>query len=30
VNLQLRWGKVDSAALGTGHADVWEPVLSGQ
>ena len=23
VNMQLRWGKVDSAALGTGHSDVW-------
>src|SRR5581483_6444576 len=24
VNLQLRWAKVDSAALGTGHQDSWE------
>jgi flagellar hook protein FlgE len=23
VNMQLRWGKVDSASLGTGHADTW-------
>ncbi|HZF73781.1 MAG TPA: flagellar hook-basal body complex protein [Gemmatimonadaceae bacterium] len=23
VNLQLRWGKVDSASLGAGHADNW-------
>ena len=23
VNMQLRWGKVDSATLGTGHADTW-------
>jgi flagellar hook protein FlgE len=23
VNLQLRWAKVDSATLGTGHSDVW-------
>ena len=23
VNMQLRWGKVDSAALGTGHSDIW-------
>ncbi|MGB9367928.1 MAG: flagellar hook-basal body complex protein [Xanthobacteraceae bacterium] len=23
VNMQLRWGKVDSASLGTGHSDVW-------
>ena len=23
VNLQLRWAKVDSASLGTGHSDVW-------
>jgi len=23
VNIQLRWGKVDSATLGTGHADTW-------
>src|ERR1043165_4589245 len=23
VNLQLRWGKVDSAALGAGHSDTW-------
>jgi flagellar hook protein FlgE len=23
VNLQLRWAKVDSAALGAGHQDVW-------
>jgi flagellar hook protein FlgE len=23
VNLQLRWAKVDSASLGTGHQDVW-------
>jgi flagellar hook protein FlgE len=24
VNLQLRWAKVDSASLGTGHQDSWE------
>jgi flagellar hook protein FlgE len=24
VNLQLRWAKVDSATLGTGHQDSWE------
>jgi len=24
VNLQLRWAKVDSAALGSGHQDSWE------
>ncbi|MGV7211941.1 flagellar hook-basal body complex protein [Bradyrhizobium sp. UFLA05-112] len=23
VNLQLRWGKVDSASLGAGHTDTW-------
>ncbi|MGC2775716.1 MAG: flagellar hook-basal body complex protein [Bradyrhizobium sp.] len=23
VNVQLRWGKTDSATLGTGHKDVW-------
>jgi flagellar hook protein FlgE len=23
VNLQMRWGKVDSSTLGTGHSDVW-------
>jgi flagellar hook protein FlgE len=23
VNIQLRWGKVDSSTLGTGHSDVW-------
>ena len=23
VNMQLRWGKVDSAALGAGHSDTW-------
>jgi flagellar hook protein FlgE len=23
VNVQLRWGKVDSSTLGTGHSDVW-------
>jgi flagellar hook protein FlgE len=23
VNLQLRWGKMDSASQGTGHADTW-------
>lgn len=23
VNVQLRWGKVDSASLGAGHADTW-------
>ncbi len=23
VNMQLRWGKVDSATLGTGHSDMW-------
>lgn len=23
VNVQLRWGKVDSSTLGTGHKDVW-------
>lgn len=23
VNLQFRWGKVDSAALGAGHSDTW-------
>ncbi|MGY3451230.1 flagellar hook-basal body complex protein [Bradyrhizobium sp. USDA 4353] len=23
VNVQLRWGKIDSATLGTGHKDVW-------
>lgn len=23
VDLQIRWAKVDSSALGTGHADVW-------
>ncbi|WP_315779626.1 MULTISPECIES: flagellar hook-basal body complex protein [unclassified Bradyrhizobium] len=23
VNVQLRWGKVDSSTLGTGHQDVW-------
>ncbi|MFN3658931.1 MAG: flagellar hook-basal body complex protein [Pseudolabrys sp.] len=23
MNIQLRWAKVDSAALGTGHADTW-------
>ena len=23
VNLQLRWAKTDSAALGTGHSDSW-------
>ena len=23
VNVQLRWAKVDSASLGTGHQDVW-------
>ena len=23
VNIQLRWGKVDSASLGAGHADTW-------
>ncbi len=23
VNVQLRWAKVDSASLGTGHKDVW-------
>ena len=23
VNLQLRWGKIDSAALGAGHQDIW-------
>jgi flagellar hook protein FlgE len=23
VNLQMRWGKVDSSSLGTGHSDVW-------
>jgi flagellar hook protein FlgE len=24
VNLQMRWAKVDSASLGTGHQDTWE------
>jgi len=24
VNLQLRWAKVDSASLGSGHQDTWE------
>jgi flagellar hook protein FlgE len=24
VNLQMRWAKVDSASLGTGHSDSWE------
>jgi flagellar hook protein FlgE len=24
VNLQLRWAKVDSASLGSGHADSWQ------
>jgi len=24
VNLQLRWAKVDSTSLGTGHSDSWE------
>ena len=28
VNLQLRWAKTDSAALGGTHADTWESVLS--
>jgi flagellar hook protein FlgE len=23
INLQLRWAKMDSASLGTGHKDVW-------
>jgi flagellar hook protein FlgE len=23
VNLQLRWGKVDSSSLGSGHTDTW-------
>ncbi|HWX60250.1 flagellar hook-basal body complex protein [Bradyrhizobium sp.] len=23
INLQLRWAKIDSASLGTGHKDVW-------
>jgi len=23
VNMQFRWGKVDSASLGAGHADTW-------
>ena len=23
VNMQLRWGKVDSATLGAGHTDTW-------
>jgi flagellar hook protein FlgE len=23
INLQLRWAKIDSATLGTGHSDVW-------
>jgi flagellar hook protein FlgE len=23
VNVQFRWGKVDSASLGTGHTDTW-------
>ena len=23
VNVQLRWGKVDSSTLGTGHKDIW-------
>ena len=23
VNIQMRWAKVDSASLGTGHADTW-------
>jgi flagellar hook protein FlgE len=23
VNLQLRWGKIDSATLGAGHQDIW-------
>jgi flagellar hook protein FlgE len=23
INLQLRWAKMDSASLGTGHTDVW-------
>jgi flagellar hook protein FlgE len=23
VNLQIRWGKVDSATLGSGHTDTW-------
>jgi len=23
VNMQMRWGKVDSAALGAGHSDTW-------
>jgi flagellar hook protein FlgE len=23
VNLQLRWGKIDSASLGAGHQDIW-------
>ena len=23
VNVQLRWGKIDSSTLGTGHKDVW-------
>jgi flagellar hook protein FlgE len=23
INLQLRWAKIDSASLGTGHTDVW-------
>src|SRR5262249_36637160 len=23
INLQLRWAKIDSASLGTGHQDVW-------
>ena len=23
VNIQLRWGKVDSASLGAGHTDTW-------
>ena len=23
VNMQLRWGKTDSASLGTGHSDTW-------
>jgi flagellar hook protein FlgE len=23
VNMQLRWGKIDSSSLGTGHSDTW-------
>ena len=30
VNMQLRWGKVDSSSLGTGHSRHLEPVLSGR